>query len=740
MKQLAFIAMVIGFLGLFAWNFRVFIRILQLGKDPKLTETLGDRVASLNKFFFGQRKVMEERRSWHHLGIYWGFLVLQLAAVDMLLTGILGDWFNLGIVLGEPLYAWMRTLVDVGTVVVLLVIVYAMVRRVVFRPEFVPLSMDAMLILGGIATLNLTHFGHQAWHMAFTGQAEAGPVVSYEIGRLLGLYSPIQGSEDGALTVYVDKDLAHLASQLHGWVHMVIFFAFLNYLPFSKHIHLLGSGPNIFLRRQSKRGISPRVELFEGNDLEEGEPLMENWGVGRIENFDWKSLLDNYSCTECARCTTYCPAFATAKPLSPMHLIHDLKDEMNDRGKKLVQLKKCGVNPPSVDGETGELKWMDPPTDADKGAVDKIDALKKMLDDAPPLVGGRIKDDTLWACTTCGACAEVCPVFIDHPLKILQMRSHIILNDESGRTPAEVTTVISNITEGQGNPWNIPASDRLNWTRGLDVPLLADHPDAEYLFFVGCAGAYDEEAKKTTRALVKIMQAAGVDFAIMGEDEACTGDTVRRLGDEMNFQIMADAQVKVLNELKVKKIITSCPHCLHTIKNEYPQFGGMFETIHHTELIAHLLEQGKLKVENPLEKRVTYHDSCYLGRWNKIYDSPRAILGAATGKAGEVIELDRNKEHGFCCGAGGGRMWVEEEPEKRVNVNRSAEIIKSGVDAVAVGCPFCKTMISDGMKHFNKDEDIEVMDLAQMLASTLADPPATAASEPGSELDDRGGA
>jgi Fe-S oxidoreductase len=547
--------------------------------------------------------------------------------------------------------------------------------------------------------------------MAHAGKVEAGAVVSIWWGRLLGLYTPGAGD---ALTVHVDQGAAFYASEANWWAHMLVILSFLNYLPFSKHVHVLGSGPNIFFRKQGQKGAMPKLELFEDFDMEK-DAKMENWGVGRIEDFDWKSLIDNYSCTECARCTTYCPAFATEKPLSPMHLIHDLKDEMKARGPLLLELDRLGGKLAQPGQDESEVK--------DEGPnKDKIAEIKKMLAGLPPLVGGRIKDETLWSCTTCGACQEVCPVFIDHPLKILQMRTWIVLNDESGRTPSEATKVINNIANGQGNPWNMPARDRMKWAQGLSVPTLEDNPEAEWLFFVGCAGAYDDTAKKTTRALVKILEAAGVSYAVMGNDEKCTGDTVRRLGGEMDFQLMAQDQVNTLNELGVKKIITSCPHCFHVIKNEYPQFGGRYETVHHTQLITRLIADGRLKVENALDKRVTYHDSCYLGRWNDVYDAPRDAIERAVGGKGSFVELDRNKQHGFCCGAGGGRMWIDEEPEKRVNFNRAKEIVEAKVDTVAVGCPFCKTMLSDGMKHYGKDEEIEVMDIAQLVAATLPDP------------------
>ena len=735
MKQIAFILVVAGAFALFAYNLKKFVSIAALGKPANLTETWGMRVGSLMKFFFGQRKVMEEKRSWHHLAIYWGFLVVSIATTDMILSGLLGERLlgdavgpaagsgdTLGLLLGGAdgaAWAAVKAAIDVANLVDLAAVLYAIFRRLVIKPPFVPVSLDAMLILGAISLLVLTHFLHHAFHMANTGAYESDALISFYVGKALGLFEGTQQN----LVPRIDPGAAHLASEANWWGHMLIILAFMNYLPFSKHIHVLGSGPNILLRKQGQRGAMPKLKLFDGDaDDPDAEPMFENWGVGRIEDFDWKSLIDNYSCTECSRCTTYCPAFATEKPLSPMHLIHDLKDEMKDRGGKLLELKAAGGPLPKVmeDEEEEEL-----PAGANK---DKIAEIKAMLEDAPPLVGGRIKDETLWACTTCGACQEVCPVFIDHPLKILQMRSHIVLNDETGRTPAEAVRVIGNITDGQGNPWNAPAEDRMKWAEGLNVPTIESNPDAEWLFFVGCAGAYDDGAVKTTRALVRILEAAGVSYAVLGEEEMCTGDTVRRLGDEMNFQLMAQTQVDRLNELKVKKVVTTCPHCFHVIKNEYPQFGGGYEVVHHAQLISRLMSEGTLKVQNPLDKNLTYHDSCYLGRWNGVYEDPRSSVRDAVAGKGSFVELDRNKEHGFCCGAGGGRMWLEEEPEKRVNINRAKEIVDAKVDAVAVGCPFCKTMLSDGMKHFNREEDVEVLDIAQIVAATL--PQAAAEPEP----------
>lgn len=735
MKQLAFAVVVVAAHVLFVYNVVRFARVTALGRPAGLTETWAQRIRSLLVFFFGQRKVMEERSSWHHLAIYWGFLVLTIATTEMLIGGLLGEWFSLGDVFGELLYGWIRAAVDVMNLVVLCAVSYAFFRRLVLKPRFVPANLDAMLILGAITTLVLTHYGHHTWAMAARGVADPMMPIARTAGDVLGLYD----LEQGVLTTAVDPARAHLASEFHWWAHMLVILSFLNYLPWSKHIHVLSSGPNILLRDQSQRGVMPKLQLFDGApDDPNAVPRMENWGTGKIEDFTWKSLLDNYACTECARCTAYCPAFATDKPLSPMHLIHGLKDEMKERGFKLLELRDAGKalgveiqapapgaepippdesDPAYAAWEANEKKWEQISKDpTHQGAVSKIEQIRRDLEQMQPLVGGRIKDETLWACTTCGACQEVCPVFIDHPLKILEMRTHIVLNDESGRTPGELTSTFANI-ENAGNPWGLPAEDRMKWAAGLDVPTLSEKPDAEYLLFVGCAGAYSDISKKTTRSLVAILHAAKVEFAVLGTEENCTGDTLRRGGNEMSFQTLAQQNVDQWNGLGVKKIIASCPHCFHTIANEYPQFGGKYEVIHHSRLIAHLLDSGRLKVAHPLQKKITYHDSCWIGRWNHIYDEPRRAIASANGAA--PLELPRSRNHGFCCGAGGARMWVEEPVEKRVNLNRSEEIIKSGADTVGVACPFCKTMLADGMKHFEKDELIVVQDIAEIVAQSL---------------------
>jgi Fe-S oxidoreductase len=332
-----------------------------------------------------------------------------------------------------------------------------------------------------------------------------------------------------------------------------------------------------------------------------------------------------------------------------------------------------------------------------------------------PMVGGRIAEDTLWACTTCGACQEVCPVFIEHPLKIIQMRQNLVLEQE--KVPGDLSRMFRNV-ERQSNPWGIANHKRMEWADGLHVPTIEDNPNPDYILWVGCAGAFDNRIMKQTKATVKILAAAGVDYAVLGHREGCTGDPARRAGNEFLFQMQAEANVETLNEVGAVKVITSCPHCLHTLRNDYPQFGGHYEVVHHTQLIDHLLRSDKLELDgDKLGGGVTYHDSCYLGRWNREFDAPRDILQKIAADEG-LTELKRSKRHGFCCGAGGGRMFMEEEGP-RVNVDRTDEILDTKVGTVAVACPFCTIMLTDGMKQRDKEDEVKVMDVAELVAERL---------------------
>lgn len=693
MQQLIFVVFLAAAFGFFGRTMYAMVRAAGRGAAeprPRLDQ-LPQRVASVLIYFFGQKKVAEEgpmhMTSKHHLIIFWGFMIITLGTVETLVAGV---WpgFSFALITPDFIYPWIKWAIDLMNLLVLLMVIYAIFRRVVIKPRLIPMNLDAALILGAIASLMITHFLFHGFYIA-AGHEPVGAPISGGVAAWVG---------------NIDAGTAHFIASASLWIHVAIILAFMNYLPYSKHIHLLGALPNIFLRNLSQRRLDlPKLDLEDETQ----------WGVGKFEQFTWKSLVDNYACTECARCTNYCPAYNTDKNLSPMQLVHDIRYEMIDRDRlyaEIADLEKqaASFGPQDPDHKSPELEHVE----------SRIAAARQELEDMPPMVGGRIAEDTLWACTTCGACQEVCPVFIEHPLKIIQMRQNLVLEQE--KVPGELGRAFRNI-ERQSNPWGISNENRMDWAEGLDVPTVEDKTDAEYILWVGCAGAFDNRIIKQTKAMVKVLEAAGVNYAVMGHKEGCTGDPARRAGNEFLFQMMAEQNVEALNEAGAKKIVASCPHCLHTIKQDYPQFGGDFEVVHHTQLIADLMKSGKLAVEKQKLGKVTYHDSCYLGRWNREFDAPRDILEGLNAEFG-ITELPRNKQHGFCCGAGGGRMFMEED-EPRVNTNRTDEIIEAGVDKVAVACPFCSIMITDGMKTRNKEEDIEVLDVAEMVANAIPDVP-----------------
>ncbi|MEA3232823.1 MAG: (Fe-S)-binding protein, partial [Thermodesulfobacteriota bacterium] len=426
----------------------------------------------------------------------------------------------------------------------------------------------------------------------------------------------------------------------------------------------------------------------------------ESLGLNHIHQLNWKQGLDLYTCTECGRCKEVCPAYATDKPLN-LHDFNDkLKFELFDNADNIIKRAKLSAT----------IK-----ADGDVGQADKIKAEMAELNSEKQLVGDVIAEDTLWACTTCRACEEVCPVTIEHVPRIIAMRQGQTLMAEA--YPKELNPALKGL-ERNGNPWGIGYDKRADWADGLDVKIMADDADVDYLLWVGCAGSFDDRSKKVSASLVKILRRAGISFAILGVEEKCTGDFARRVGNEMLYQMMAQENIETLNNYKVKKIITACPHCLNTLKHEYPQLGGNYQVIHHTEFIDQLVKEGKIALKRTLEGSLTYHDPCYLGRYNSVYDQPRSILKSISNWGLE--ELDRYGSESFCCGAGGGGMWMEETIGKRINLERAEEIVGKQVANVAVGCPFCLTMIEDGMKELEKEEEIKTQDIAELVAMNMA--------------------
>ncbi|MGE5860522.1 MAG: (Fe-S)-binding protein, partial [Ignavibacteria bacterium] len=456
------------------------------------------------------------------------------------------------------------------------------------------------------------------------------------------------------------------------WAHILTVLGFLNYLPYSKHLHVLTSIPNTFLAdlRINRNTIKP-LDLEREN--------IQFFGAADIEHLSWKQILDGYSCTECGRCTAACPAANVGKSLSPRKIIVDIRKRTLEKAPHLVS------------GDT------------------EGEAFQKQL------VHDYITDLELWECTTCNACVQECPVMIEHLDSIIDMRRNLVLSET--RFPANLNNVFKSI-ENNYTPWAFNQSDRAQWAEGMGIKTMAEDPDCDILFWVGCAGSFDNRYKKVTKTFASIMQKANINFRILGIEEKCNGDTARRLGNEYLAQVMIKDNVETLNKYKVKKIVTACPHCFHSLGREYKQFGGDYDVIHHSQFINRLLDEKKIELSSDTyNKKVTYHDSCYLGRYNNVYNSPRNVLENIPGL--ELREMKRNRSKGFCCGAGGGRMFLEDEEGGRINLERTREALDTNPDAIASACPFCMTMITDGVKHFEKSEEIQVKDISEFVFENI---------------------
>jgi len=449
--------------------------------------------------------------------------------------------------------------------------------------------------------------------------------------------------------------------RIFWFIHMLFSFIFIAYIGYSKLLHIVVTPANIFFRDKRPYGVVNAITDFEE---------AESFGLTKIEKFSWKQLMDLDACMRCGRCQDACPAYYTGKPLSPKDFIQKLKDHMNERLVKGKHPEECTPYE-------------------------------------------NISDDLIWACTTCAACMEECPAYIEHIDKIIEMRRYLSLME--GRIPEELNQAFRNM-ENNYNPWGVGFSKRADWAEELEIPLLHEKKEAEYLLWVGCAGAYDDRYKKVMKAFVEILKAAGVDFAILGIEEKCCGDWARRLGNEYLFWMMVTANIEMLKKYKVKKVLTTCPHCYHTLKNEYFQFRGGLQIIHHTQFIFQLLEQKKLILKKHLQGISTYHDSCYLGRHNGIYEEPRKILQQL---GLNLKEMEKNKEKGFCCGAGGGRMWLEEKIGTRINYVRYEQAVVLNPEYIVTACPFCLTMFEDAAKALNKEE-IKIKDIAEIVAEAIS--------------------
>ncbi len=626
------------------------------GKEEDRRQGINGRFANTLKFGLGQQKMFKEPAAGlMHALIFWGFITVSLGTLESILHGLYSP-FSFSWLLGEgAFYKAYLISQDLANTSVMIGILWAIARRLFFPPLRIASldqesKKDALVVLGFILSLVVT----ELFYLGIKERLAEIPYVVF-FSRILTF----------PLASLANETLASLL----WWLHIVILFSFITFLPFSKHQHLIWVWANILFRNTHARGRIRPMEFDEN---------AESFGVGNVEEFTWKQLLDAQTCVECGRCTSQCPANITGKPLDPRKLMHDLKYALQER-------VKAKNTPKDQEAETKEL------------------------------IRGFISTDELWACTTCGACMEACPLYIEHIPAIVDMRRYLTLTE--GDFPAELANTYKNL-ENNYTPWAFSHSTRADWAKDLNVTQMKDKSDVEYLFWVGCAGSFDDRYKKVSTSIVKILNEANISFSILGTEEKCNGDTARRLGNEYLADMSIRENIESFKKYNVKKVVTGCPHCFNTIKNEYPDFGYETEVIHHSDLIANLLKDGKVKRGSVPEaaRNTTYHDSCYLGRHNDIYESPRESLENLPGV--KLKEMARNKESGFCCGAGGGRMWLEETIGERVNENRAKEAIDTGANTVATACPFCMTMMTDGVKAHNK-EQIEIKDIAEIVAESL---------------------
>ena len=632
--------------------------LVRLGQPEDRFGSTGLRLGQMLSHAFAQKQVVKKRFGVNHAVIFWSFLVLLLANGEFVVKGVFPA-VSLAL-LPAALHHALLLAFDLFSLLALVAVVFAFARRLFFPSPAMSSgyvkarSLEGFLILSLIALLMLAYFGMHGAEIAL-GKEEAAAAMPISLFVAKLIAAPFSASLQ-PLAIFC------------WWLHSAALLFFLCFLPRSKHMHILTAIPNSFFAALERPNTQPREEFVKGG----------SYGVATVDQFSWKDLFDGFSCTECGRCQEACPAASTGKSLNPRQVIHAIKTNLMANGPHLLRGEKA----------------------------------------VTPLVGPEAEatstEETIWACTTCGSCMSVCPVLIEHMPKIVKMRRHLVQMKSS--FPEELLTLFENM-EGRSNPWGIAPTERTKWHGTLEVkPFEAGA--TEYLFWVGCAGAFDSRQKHATVAMASILDAAGVTWGTLGKDENCCGDSLRRLGNEFVFENMARENVRLLLERGVRKIVTQCPHCFTTLKNDYRQYGLELEVIHHSELIAQFLVSDRLKLSRQVSGlgNILFHDSCYLGRHNDIYAAPREAIKLATGSA--PGEFGRHGKESFCCGAGGGRMWQEERHGGRINLNRVKEALGKKPDTICVSCPYCMTMIEDGLKDLQAG-GTRVRDLAEVVAEGL---------------------
>jgi Fe-S oxidoreductase/nitrate reductase gamma subunit len=688
-KQIIFAFALLITFGVFFYTVRKLAGYFRLTRPAFPVRDFGKRFGVTMKVAFGQTKIFRlPVIGFFHAMVFWGFCVILVGSIEMVIDGLAGTERALKFL--GPVHNIIMASGDVFALIVAIAIIIFLARRIFFhikrfegvemkershRDANISLSLILLLMLS-LMSMNMGYLGLQ--------KASGGSIHGvYPVGRML--LSIMPGLSAGNFGIIYE---------VSWWAHILTIFIFANYLPYSKHFHVFMSVPNVFLSRLEPLGklanmdsITKEVKLMLDPNTAFAAPPPDaapsRFGVKDAEDASWKNYLDSLSCTECGRCTSVCPANITGKKLSPRKVMMDLRARMREKGPLMV-----------------------------KNGRD--------FSDNRSLIRDYITEEELWACTTCNACAQECPVNINHPSLIVDMRRYLVLEEASA--PGELKAVFNNI-ENNGAPWQYSAEDRMNWAKEIEVPLMSDllarGEKPEYLFWVGCAGAFDDRYKKVVRSFAKILNHLKVSYAVLGREETCTGDPARRAGNEMLFQMQAMQVIATLKGYEVKKIITTCPHCFNTFKNEYPDLDGNFEVTGYLQLLSKFISEGKLDVTSPVfkEKGITFHDPCYLGRANDIYDEPRSVLNKVTGN---FVEMERNKSFALCCGAGGAQMFKEaEKGDREIFIERTEDAMKTGASVIATACPFCMTMMTDGLKYKNKEEDIKNYDIAELVAQAI---------------------
>ena len=644
---------------------RVF-RLILLGRPADRFDQPLRRIFGAMPLIFGQRKVLQrvsvsrDRSGLAHFFIFWGFLSFTVSYVVFIFGDAAWPQFS-ETVLTDTGIRVVAIYLDLLAALFLFVLAWAVIRRWVATPRRLSFDLtqkwESAIILLLIAALMLLSILAESMYVASGG---GGPTSAAIIGSALG--NSLSGTG-------LSPELASALHAVSWWAHVAIILGFAVYIPLSKHIHLIGA-PLSFVFRS----LEPPGTLPTPLDLETAEVF----GAANVRDFTQKQLLDGYACAVCGRCTEACPANISGKTLSPMHIAENLKEHLLEVG-------------PSIANGNGEHA------------------------DAKPLIGPWIGQEALWDCLTCGACVQECPVGVEHIDMIVDMRRNLTM--EQAQIPESGMNALMSM-EQRGHPWRGTTYTRTDWAEGLDVPTLAQHPTAEVLFWVGCTAALEKRSQSVARSMASVLKRAGVDFAILGDEEGCTGDPARRMGNEYLYQIMAQQNIETFTRYDVKKIVTICPHCFNTIKNEYPHLGGNYQVLHYSEFVADLIADGKLKPLVTIDTILTYHDSCYLGRHNGVYDAPREIAEAIPGL--QLREMEKCRDRAFCCGAGGGHMWMDESRGRRINHIRTDQVLETGADTVGVSCPFCLQMFEEGIQSSESaPSGTRAKDLLELLEESL---------------------